>query len=56
MEVIRLHATETPFKGREDALGYVGLNFVRNPTQVLGTSKYVALDTSAWLPTEKKRI
>ena len=29
MEVIRLRATETPFKEREDTLGYAGLNVVR---------------------------
>ena len=29
MEVIRLQATETPFKEREDTLGYAGLNLVR---------------------------
>ena len=55
MEVIRLRATETTFKEREDTLGYAGLNLVRQSTQVLGTSKYAALDTSARLPTKKKR-
>ena len=29
MEVIRLRATESPFKEREDTLGYAGLNLVR---------------------------
>ena len=48
MEVIRWRATETPFKERENTLGYAGLF----GTPVLGTSKS-ALDTSAWLPTEK---
>ena len=28
MEVIRLRATETPFKEREDTLGSAGLNLV----------------------------
>ena len=29
MKVIRLRATETPSKEREDTLGYAGLNLVR---------------------------
>ena len=29
MEVIWLQATDTPFKEREDTLGYAGLNLVR---------------------------
>ena len=29
IEMIRLRATETPFKEREDTLGYAGLNLVQ---------------------------
>ena len=54
MEMIRLRATETPFKEREDTLRYAGLNWYSNSTQVLGTSKYAALDSSAWHPHREK--
>ena len=48
IETIRLLAIESPFKEREDTLVYAGLIWYSNPTQVLGTSKYAALDSSAW--------
>ena len=46
--MVRLLATESPFKEREDTLGYAGL------ISVLGTSKYAALDSSAWHPHREK--
>ena len=54
IEMIRLRATETPFKERENTVGYAGLNLVQQSNSSFGTSKYAALDSSAWHPHREK--
>ena len=56
MEVIRLGATVTPFKEREDTLGYTGLNMYGNRLKYLGPRSMRPWIPLLGIPTEKKRI
>ena len=48
MEVILLRATETPFKEREDTLGYAGLNLVQQSDSSTWDFEVCGLVYSAW--------